>query len=68
MLPAALPWVVVFLSWQPDRDWECDLEEMESLIDEGTRAIVINNPSNPCGSVYTKVCCVSDRFVAAVGG
>ena len=25
---------------------------MESLIDECTSAIIINNPSNPCGSVF----------------
>jgi histidinol-phosphate/aromatic aminotransferase/cobyric acid decarboxylase-like protein len=38
-----------------ERSWECDLEQMTSLVDSRTRAIVINNPSNPCGSVYSKV-------------
>lgn len=39
---------------QPDKDWECDLAHMASLIDDNTGAIVITNPSNPCGSVFSK--------------
>eukprot|EP00761_Pharyngomonas_kirbyi_P007813 gb/GECH01007824.1/.p1 GENE.gb/GECH01007824.1/~~gb/GECH01007824.1/.p1 ORF type:complete len:417 (+),score=66.46 gb/GECH01007824.1/:1-1251(+) len=37
----------------PARSWEADLEHMQSLIDDRTRAILVNNPSNPCGSVYS---------------
>ena len=37
-----------------EKDWEVDIAHLESLINEKTRAIVVNNPSNPCGSVYTK--------------
>jgi tyrosine aminotransferase len=39
---------------QPDRSWEVDLEHAATLVDEKTRLIVVNNPSNPCGSVYSK--------------
>ncbi len=38
----------------PESDWEADTEHMESLADENTRAVVVNNPSNPCGSVYSR--------------
>ncbi|CAG7728770.1 unnamed protein product, partial [Allacma fusca] len=38
----------------PDREWEIDLDHLESQIDRGTAAIVVNNPSNPCGSVYSR--------------
>lgn len=37
----------------PNRDWEVDLDHLESLIDHNTAAIVVNNPSNPCGSVFS---------------
>jgi len=36
----------------PEKSWMVDLEHMESLINENTKAIVVNNPSNPCGSVF----------------
>jgi len=38
----------------PDQRWEADLLAMEKLIDSKTRAILINNPSNPSGSNYSK--------------
>eukprot|EP00735_Rhodelphis_limneticus_P003547 TRINITY_DN15032_c0_g1::TRINITY_DN15032_c0_g1_i1::g.24936::m.24936 TRINITY_DN15032_c0_g1::TRINITY_DN15032_c0_g1_i1::g.24936 ORF type:complete len:430 (-),score=80.81,sp/Q8QZR1/ATTY_MOUSE/45.76/9e-136,Aminotran_1_2/PF00155.16/9.8e-68,DegT_DnrJ_EryC1/PF01041.12/3.3e-06,Beta_elim_lyase/PF01212.16/9.8e-05,Aminotran_5/PF00266.14/0.0004,Cys_Met_Meta_PP/PF01053.15/0.0034 TRINITY_DN15032_c0_g1_i1:396-1628(-) len=37
-----------------EKNWECDLAHLESLIDERTVAILVNNPSNPCGSVFSK--------------
>lgn len=37
----------------PQSNWEVDLFDLESKIDENTVAIVVTNPSNPCGSVYS---------------
>eukprot|EP00999_Lentomonas_sp_LEN2_P002718 NODE_591_length_1341_cov_89.591433_g552_i0.p1 GENE.NODE_591_length_1341_cov_89.591433_g552_i0~~NODE_591_length_1341_cov_89.591433_g552_i0.p1 ORF type:complete len:411 (-),score=82.04 NODE_591_length_1341_cov_89.591433_g552_i0:60-1292(-) len=38
----------------PEKDWEIDLDHVKSLVDDKTTAILVNNPSNPCGSVYSK--------------
>ncbi|XP_057204633.1 tyrosine aminotransferase [Triplophysa rosa] len=38
----------------PEKSWEIDLQHLESLIDEKTACVIVNNPSNPCGSVFTK--------------
>jgi len=37
----------------PNENWEIDLYDLESKIDKYTAAIVVTNPSNPCGSVYS---------------
>ncbi|KAJ6859855.1 hypothetical protein NC651_036233 [Populus alba x Populus x berolinensis] len=37
----------------PEKGWEVDLEAVEALADENTVAMVIINPGNPCGSVYS---------------
>merc|ERR1719193_68259 len=49
------------------QSWECDLGHMESLIDENTAAILINNPSNPCGSNFSrshveKICLLAHKY------
>lgn len=38
----------------PEKNWEVDLKHMESLIDENTAAMIVTNPSNPCGSVFSR--------------
>lgn len=37
----------------PEKSWEVDLDDLESAVDEQTSCIIVNNPSNPCGSVYS---------------
>lgn len=37
----------------PEQEWEIDLNHVEALADDKTVAIVIINPGNPCGNVYT---------------
>jgi tyrosine aminotransferase len=46
--------LLTFLVLQPENGWEVDLEHLEAQIDDQTAAIVLNNPSNPCGSVYSR--------------
>lgn len=43
-----------FYDLDPSNDWQIDLKHMESLINDKTRAILINSPGNPCGNVFTK--------------
>jgi tyrosine aminotransferase len=42
-----------FYHLRPEQDWEANLEEMESLIDEKTKFIYVNDPSNPLGSCWS---------------
>lgn len=37
----------------PEKQWEVDLKAVEDLADHNTIAIVVINPGNPCGNVYT---------------
>ncbi|GAA0165165.1 transaminase [Lithospermum erythrorhizon] len=36
----------------PEKDWEVNLDSVETLADENTVAMVIINPGNPCGNVF----------------
>jgi tyrosine aminotransferase len=38
----------------PEKNWEVDLDDLVSLVDQDTVAVIVNNPSNPCGSVYSR--------------
>lgn len=38
----------------PEKDFDIKLDTLESQIDDKTKFIMIVNPSNPCGSVFSK--------------
>ena len=38
----------------PERDFLPDVERLEDLVTDRTRAIVVNSPSNPLGTVFTE--------------
>jgi alanine-synthesizing transaminase len=55
------PAVLAKLGAQPNRyrldeenRWEPDLDELERRISAGTRAILVSNPNNPTGAVYSR--------------
>ncbi|OMO91850.1 Aminotransferase, class I/classII [Corchorus olitorius] len=37
----------------PDKGWAVDLNDIEALADDNTVAMVIINPGNPCGNVFS---------------
>ncbi|ONK78561.1 uncharacterized protein A4U43_C02F20120 [Asparagus officinalis] len=38
---------------QPVRSWEVDLDQVRALVDCNTVGLVVINPNNPCGAVYS---------------
>jgi len=40
---------VRYYNCRSDKGWECDLDEMERVVDENTAFVLVNNPSNPMG-------------------
>ncbi len=42
-----------FYRTDPERGWEPDLDHMESVVTQATRAIVVIDPNNPTGASYS---------------
>lgn len=38
----------------PERNWEIDLDHLETIADRNTVAMVLVNPNNPCGVVFSR--------------
>lgn len=38
----------------PERNWQVDLNDVRRLVDNRTKLFLITNPSNPCGSNFSK--------------
>ncbi|RKO96546.1 Tyrosine/nicotianamine aminotransferase [Caulochytrium protostelioides] len=43
-----------FYPLDPARNWAADVAAMDALVDDRTVAILVCNPSNPCGSVFDR--------------
>ncbi len=46
--------VSVYLNTEEDNSFKIRIEELRKAVTPKTKALVLNNPSNPCGSVYEK--------------
>lgn len=44
----------VFVNTKEEDDFKLKAEDLEHLIDDKTRVLIINSPNNPTGSVYSK--------------
>jgi aspartate/methionine/tyrosine aminotransferase len=72
-VPKAIGCDVSLWKLRPENDFRYDLDELETLVDDHTRLIVINTPHNPTGSVLTpdeqqRVFEIAERVGAQVMG
>lgn len=48
--------ICVELPLRPENNFQIDLKELEAAITDRTKLIILNNPNNPTGAVYSKEC------------
>ncbi len=58
----------VYYNCKPENGFQPDPEEIAQLITESTRAIVIINPNNPTGAVYSRECLAAIARIAEQHG
>lgn len=46
--------VPVFLPTEPERDFKCNVKDIEAVATPQTRALILNSPSNPTGCHYSQ--------------
>ncbi len=46
--------VPVYVKALEENDFQPTLEDLEKAVTPRTRAIIVNNPSNPCGNVFSR--------------
>ena len=44
----------IFYKLNPNKGWEIDFDDLESKVTPRSKLLIMVNPSNPCGSVYSK--------------
>jgi aspartate aminotransferase len=54
MVPRMLDAVPVPYPLRPDREFQPDIADLEALVTPRTRAIIVNSPSNPLGTVFSE--------------
>lgn len=45
---------VRYYDLDPEHDFQVSFESAKQQVDDKTKAFILINPSNPCGSVYSK--------------
>ncbi|KAK3116699.1 hypothetical protein LTR53_002675 [Teratosphaeriaceae sp. CCFEE 6253] len=53
-VPASLGAEVDLWKCEPEKGWQPDFDELEGLIKENTKLIILNNPQNPTGQILPK--------------
>jgi len=44
----------VFLETKENEDFKINIDKLKDMVNENTKALILNSPSNPTGSIYTK--------------